>query len=410
MKTGFALTLFFALMSQLLPLRGQPSAARKSNLLLVTFDTTRADRLGCYGFEGIRTPSIDRLAREGVLFENVYAQAPQTLPNHSSIFTGLYTITHKVLSNGQKLEDSAVTLAEILSVSGYRTGAVVAAAPLIKAFNLNQGFGHYDDEFESQDGVGYFKVLMRLFSDNRINLPSERRGDAVARLAIRWLDRASKSKRPFFLWVHFFDPHEPYHFREDFDRPEVVIESSGPNRFGEDEAAYLSEIEFADHQLGKVLDHLDRLGLADETLTLFTADHGESLGEHEYRGHRESVYESVVRVPLIIRMPRSLPAGERLATRAMSVDVLPTLLTLLEVPYLPTLLSGRGSFQASGEGAAKTLFRGGQAVLEDSHPQNHDPWGSQVYRIRRSGTECSLQYRRGSRGTGEPHQRSAAGG
>ncbi len=89
-------------MSQLLPLRGQPSAARKSNLLLVTFDTTRADRLGCYGFEGIRTPSIDRLAREGVLFENVYAQAPQTLPNHSSIFTGLYTITHKVLSNGQK--------------------------------------------------------------------------------------------------------------------------------------------------------------------------------------------------------------------------------------------------------------------------------------------------------------------
>ena len=345
MKKRFALTVFLALLAQLLPLWGQPSAAKKPNLLLVTFDTTRADRLGCYGFEGIRTPSIDRLAREGVLFEDVYAQAPQTLPNHSSIFTGLYTITHNVLSNGQKLGDTALTLAEILSASGYKTGAIVAAAPLIKVFNLSQGFGHYDDDFESRDGVGYFKVFMRLFSGNRINLPSERRGDAVARLAIQWLDRVSRSKRPFFLWVHFFDPHEPYNFREDFDRPEVVIESPGPNRFGEDEAAYLSEIEFADYQLGKVLDHLDRLGLADQTLTLFTADHGESLGEHEYRGHRESVYESVVRVPLIFRMPRILPAGERLATRAMSIDVLPTLLTLLEIPYLPTSFQGGNLFK-----------------------------------------------------------------
>ena len=345
MKRRFALTVFLALLPQLLSLWGQPSAGQKPNLLLVTFDTTRADRLGCYGFEGIRTPSIDRLAREGVLFENVYAQAPQTLPNHSSIFTGLYTITHNVLSNGQKLEDPATTLAEILSASGYKSGAVVAAAPLIKVFNLNQGFSHYDDEFVSQDGVGYFKVFMRLFSANKINLPSERRGDAVAGLAIQWLDRVSRAKRPFFLWVHFFDPHEPYYFREDFDRPEKVVESPGTNRFGVDEAAYLNEIEFADYQLGRVLDHLDRLGLADQTLTLFTADHGESLGEHEYTGHRQSVYEDVVRVPLILRMPRILPAGERLATRAMSVDILPTLLTLLEIPYLPTSFQGVDLFK-----------------------------------------------------------------
>ena len=283
---------------------------------------------------------MDRLAREGVLFENVYAQAPQTLPNHASIFTGLYTITHNVLSNGQKLEDGAVTLAEILSSSGYKTGAVVAAAPLIKVFNLAQGFSHYDDEFESQDGVGYFKAFLRLFSGNKLNLPSERRGDAVARLAIHWLDRVSKAKCPFFLWVHFFDPHEPYHFREDFGRPEMVTESLALNQFGEDEAAYLSEIEFADYQLGKVLDHLDRLGLTNRTLTLFTADHGESLGEHEYRGHRQSVYQNVVRVPLIFRMPRILPAGQRLKTKAMSIDILPTLLTLLEIPYLPASFQG----------------------------------------------------------------------
>ena len=345
MKKRFAFAVFLALLPQCLSLWGQPAASRKPNLLLVTFDTTRVDRLSCYGFEGIRTPSIDRLAREGVLFENVYAQAPQTLPNHSSIFTGLYTITHNVLSNGQKLEDPAVTLAEILSSSGYKTGAVVAAAPLIKVFNLTQGFSHYDDEFESQDGVGYFKAFLRLFSSNRINLPSERRGDAVARLAIQWLDRVSKSKRPFFLWVHFFDPHEPYRFREDFDRPEAVTESPGMNQFGEDEAAYLSEIEFADYHLGKVLDHVDRLGLTDRTLTLFTADHGESLGEHEYSGHRQNVYENVVRVPLILRMPRILPEGKRLATQGMSIDILPTLLTLLEIPYLPSSFQGADLFK-----------------------------------------------------------------
>ena len=345
MKKRFVFAAFLALLPQCLFLWGRPAGSRKPNLLLVTFDTTRADRLGCYGFEGIRTPSIDRLAREGVLFENVFAQAPQTLPNHASIFTGLYTITHNVLSNGQKLEDRAVTLAEILSSSGYKTGAVVAAAPLIKVFNLTQGFGHYDDEFESKDGVSYFKAFLRLFSRNKINLPSERRGDAVARLAIHWLDRVSKAKRPFFLWVHFFDPHEPYYFREDFDRPEVASESLDRNQFGEDEAAYLSEIEFADYQLGKVLDHLDRLGLTDRTLTLFSADHGESLGEHEYRGHRQSVYQNVVRVPLILRMPRILPEGERLKTRAMSIDILPTLLTLLEIPYLPASFQGEDLFK-----------------------------------------------------------------
>ena len=203
-KKRFALAVFLALLPQCLLLWGQPAASKKPNLLLVTFDTTRVDRLSCYGFEGIRTPSIDRLAREGVLFENIYAQAPQTLPNHSSIFTGLYTITHNVLSNGQKLEDPAVTLAEILSSSGYKTGAVVAAAPLIKVFNLSQGFSHYDDEFESQDGVGYFKAFLRLFSSNRINLPSERRGDAVSQAGDPMARQGEQIKAPLLPLGPFF--------------------------------------------------------------------------------------------------------------------------------------------------------------------------------------------------------------
>ncbi len=337
-KTTFAVLL--ALLSPCAPVWGKDGGVRRPNLLFITFDTTRADRLGCYGFGQIRTPSIDRLASEGVTFENVYAQAPQTLPRHASIFTGLYTITHNVLSNGQRLDDPAITLAEMLAGSGYKTGAVVSAAPLMKVFNLTQGFEYYNDTFELEDGVGYFKAFMRLFSRSKINLPSERRGDKTANLATAWLKKISGGKRPFYLWVHFFDPHEPYDFRTDFDRPERITDSPEKNHYGEDEAAYLNEIEFADHHLGRVLDHLDKLGLTDNTLTVFTADHGESLGEHQYQGHRQSVYENVVRVPLILRMPGTLSAGRRLTTRGMSIDILPTVLALLEIPYLENSFQG----------------------------------------------------------------------
>ncbi len=338
--TKIAFAVLLALLLQPSPVWGRAEDSGQPNLLFITFDTTRADRLGCYGFEAIRTPSIDRLAREGVTFENIYAQAPQTLPNHASIFTGLYTITHNVLSNGQKLEEPAITLAEMLSGSGYRTGAVVSAAPLLRVFNLTQGFDYYEDSFALEDGVGYFKAFMRLFSRSKINLPSERRGDHTASLATEWLTKVSGSRRPFHLWVHFFDPHEPYYFRTDFSSPDETTESPGKNEYGEDEAAYLKEIEFADYHLGRILDHLDELGLTDQTLTVFTADHGESLGEHEYRGHRQSVHENVVRVPLILRMPGTLPAGDRLVTRGMSIDILPTVLSLLEIPYLENSFQG----------------------------------------------------------------------
>ena len=315
------------------------------NLLFITFDTTRSDRLGCYGFDSIQTPVIDRLSSEGVTFDNIYAQAPQTLPNHISIFTGLYPITHNVLSNGQKLEESAITLAEVLSSLGYRTGAIVSAAPLMKVFNLDQGFDYYNDIFRLEDGIGYFKAFLRLFSKNKINFPSERRGDETANLAIEWLTKAKKDKRPFHLWVHFFDPHEPYNFYLDLDKPEKTAVNTPRNQYGEEELSYLREIEFADYYMGKILAHLDKLGLTNQTLIVFTADHGESLGEHEYRGHRQSVYQNVVRVPLILKMPGNLPEGLRLKTQGMSIDIMPTVLSLLDVSYLENSFQGLDLFK-----------------------------------------------------------------
>ncbi|MFQ5792521.1 MAG: sulfatase, partial [Acidobacteriota bacterium] len=303
------------------------------HLVVVTFDTTRADRIGCYGYPGIDTPSIDRLAREGVLFTRAYCQAVQTLPSHASLFTGLYPITNDVVSNGQSLSDQAVTLAELLRSNGYQTGAIVATAPLMRAFNLDQGFDTYVDSFEGSAFRRAFHSFFRIFSFNKLNIRTTRPAQRVAALARKWLRRAARKKRPFFLWIHFIEPHYPYQFHPDFDKPKRVVSDGELNVYGEKESNYLNEIEFADYYLGQVLSYMDEVGLTGKTLTIFTADHGESLGEHGYRGHRQEVYEPVIRVPLIFRFPGRLPAGKSLETPAMLVDVMPTVLDLSGVPF-----------------------------------------------------------------------------
>ncbi len=322
----------------------EPSRRDLPNVLFITFDTTRVDRLPAYGFEGAKTPNIDRLATEGTLFEQVYAQAPQTMPNHTSLFTGLYTITHNVLTNGQRLSSKAVTLAEILHSNGYRTAAIVAAAPLMKEYNLHQGFRHYNDDFQEAALLSGFKSFLRFFSANKWNLPTSRSADRVTELALQWLQRNASRKKPFFLWIHYFDPHHPYEFHPDFENPALITDQGEENQYGYKEANYINEIEFADHWMGKVLDYLDQQGLTRNTLTVFTADHGESLGEHGYRGHRQDVYQNIIRVPLILRWPGELHGGARLPTPAMSIDVMPTVLALLEIPFLPNSFQGKNLF------------------------------------------------------------------
>ncbi len=318
---------------------GAHASDSRPNLLLVTFDTTRADRLGCYGFEGARTPYIDSLASEGTVFLNTYAQAPQTLPSHTSLMTGHYTITHNVLSNGQRLDDRVLTLAEILSAEGYQTGAIVATAALLSDFNLDQGFETYDDHFDEPGLLAGFKNFFRLISRSKVNPTTTRRADRVADLAGRWLKSAKQKERPFFLWVHFFDPHAPYVHRRDFAKPDEV--STEENSL---QASYINEVAFTDHYLGRVLGDLGRLGLERNTLTVFTADHGESLGEHGYFGHRRELYEEIIRIPLIWRLPFKIKAGDVIEGPAMSIDVVPTVLTLLDVEYRPEAFAGRDLF------------------------------------------------------------------
>ena len=270
------------------------------DILLVTLDTTRADRLGVYGYQRAKTPRLDRLAREGVLFERALAAAPITLPAHVSLMTGLYPFTHGVRDNGAfSLADTVPTLAATLHAQGYRTAAFVSAFVLDRRFGLARGFDTYDDR-----------------------VPLERRGDRTTAAAADWLDARTADPAPFFMWLHLYDAHDPYDppppFRDAFaDRP------------------YDGEIAFDDAAIGSLLDRLDRAGRLPSTIVAVVGDHGESLGDHGEDTHAVFVYESTLRVPMILAWPRRLPAGRRVPALVRGIDLAPTLLDVAAQPPLP---------------------------------------------------------------------------
>ncbi len=292
----------------------QPSpaalVAKRQNLLLITLDTTRADRLGCYGHAAARTPHLDRLASEGVRFEQALSPAPITLPAHASILTGLYPTAHGVRNNGNfYLADRFPTLATILKADGYETAAFVSSFILDRRYGLARGFDSYDDRM---DGA----------SAQVIALEAERRGDRTALALDRWLEsRSAGPGAPFFAWLHLYDPHEPYRPPPPFRQ----IFASDP---------YDGEIAFDDAVVASVLDELGRLGLLDRTLVAVIGDHGESLGDHGEETHSMFVYESAVRVPMILWRPGRLPSGRIVTEPVRATDLAPTLLELLGAPPL----------------------------------------------------------------------------
>ena len=311
-----------------LTLFGCGARRERWNVLIVTFDTTRADHIGCYGYPSARTPTIDALAADGVRFEQAYTPVPITAPSHSTIFTGLLPLAHGVRDNGMfVLPARQQTLAEILKAEGYATGAAIGSFPLTAQFGLDQGFDFYDDHVnhESETLQGLEIPRRRLFFD-------ERPADWVNEALDPWL--AENHQRPFLLWAHYFDPHQPYAPPEPYD----ALFSTRP---------YDGEIAFADESFGALLDRLRELGVYDRTLIVFTADHGEGLGEHDEATHAIQVYSSTTHVPLVIRMPgnadgeggraaRGAAVGEPVGT----VDLLPTILDVLGIE-IPANLQGR---------------------------------------------------------------------
>jgi choline-sulfatase len=280
--------------------------AERPNVLVITIDTLRADHLGCYGFTLARTPAIDKLAGESVRFTDAIAAAPITMPAHSSIFTGLFPPAHGVRDNGAyALGESAVTLAERLRDAGYTTHAFVSALVLNRRYNLSQGFETYDDDLWAEDDPKLFMIR-------------ERQAPKTAERFLQWFGDWNRSRsKPFFTWVHFFDPHQPY--RPSFSDSALAV------------SPYDAEIAGVDRQVGRIVDTLRRNGQLDNTVLILLADHGESLGEHGEKTHAIFVYDATVRVPLLIRY-HSAFAPSVYSSPVRSVDVVPTVLGILGLP------------------------------------------------------------------------------
>ena len=315
------------------------------NLLVITLDTTRADRLGAYGFRDIQTPNLDRLAREGVLFEQAASAAPLTLPAHSSIFTGKFPPEHGVRDNGGFfLDPRETTLAKILKARGFRTGGFIGAYVLDSKWGINQGFDTYFDNFD----LSKYKAI----SLGAIQRP----GNEVVDRGLQWLDEAASSR--FFCWLHMYDPHAPY----DPPEPYKSLYAGRP---------YLGEIAFVDAQVGRVLGYLESHQLLDRTIVVIMGDHGESLGDHGEATHGFFVYESVTHIPLIIRAPFSATlGGRRVADVVRSVDVMPTVLEMLGVPP-PKDIEGK-SVAPLMTGAARELNL--DTYTEAMYPLHHFGW------------------------------------
>lgn len=290
------------------------------NVLILSLDTTRADHIGCYGHESAMTPHLDDFARDrAVRFDHAIATVPLTLPSHTSIMTGAYPIFHGIHDNdGFNLDDGVTTLAEILADNGYSTGAVVASFPLKSQFNLSQGFDEYNDYFQEDWTSSEI--------DSRTALSFgfvERTADRVNAAAFRWLDQQDSA--PFFLWMHYFDPHQPYD-------PPAPYDSLFPGE------PYDGEIAFTDENFGKILAYLDERGLTEKTIIVVVGDHGESLGDHGEPTHASYIYDPTVRVPLLISTPDSDQATGQVVKRQVgTVDIAPTILDFLGLPRHPDM-------------------------------------------------------------------------
>jgi len=283
-----------------------PVSIDEMNIILLTIDTLRADHLECYGYKGVKTPNINRLADEGVLFKYDIVQTPLTLPSHSSILTGTYPLFHGIRDNGGfYLDENQITLAEELRDKDYSTSAFVAAFVLDSHWGLDQGFDYYFDNFD-------------LTKYKKVSLDSvQRRGDEVLAEAYKWLKKNSHTK--FFSWIHLYDPHTPY------EPPEPYLTQYKGFNYG----LYDGEIAYVDQLMGEFLSFMEENGLLEKTLIIFTSDHGESLGEHKESAHGFFIYDAAVRVPLIIRFPEKKLSPLLIENRVKSIDIMPTILNLV---------------------------------------------------------------------------------
>ena len=282
------------------------TADRPTNLLLVTVDTLRADHTGPGGYGRATTPHLDAFAEDAVVFARATASSSWTLPSVATLMTSLHSSTHRCWGYASSLDGSYETLSEILRTSGYRTAMVTNQTILAERHGLQQGFDFVDDELVPSSTVAVHRTIS---------------SPEITSRSLDWLRRHDPGAGPFFLWVHYFDPHDEY-----LRHPGVS------DRFGEEAPLdlYDGEIRFTDEAFGELLDGLDALGLSDDTLVVMTSDHGEEFGEHGGYKHGHTLHRELLDVPLVIRAPGF--AARRVDARVGLIDVMPTVLDLLGLP------------------------------------------------------------------------------
>ena len=319
-------------------------SGKPRNLLLISLDTVRADRLGSYGHRSAQTPRLDALAASGMRFERATTVVPLTLPAHCSLMTGTFPAWNGVRDNsGFYLSDEQVTLAEVLRDRGFRTGGFIGAFVLDRRWGIGQGFDRYFDEFDLERFPNAASMDM-----------IERPGSEVVDKALEWL--GADTKRPFFAWVHLYDPHAPYEARKPFDRgfPQTAA------------GAYDAEIAYSDAQIGRVLDALEKDGRLAETLVIAVGDHGEMLGEHGEQQHGFFVYDAATHIPLIMAGP-GVPARV-VGDQVRIVDVMPTALSLLGIAATKAMQGT--NLMPLGRGERLGLV----AYSESWYPRYHYGW------------------------------------
>jgi arylsulfatase A-like enzyme len=340
------------------------------NLVVVSIDTLRADRLGLYGYFRDTTPVLDSLAEESLVFERCVAPMATTFPSHLSLFTGAYPAETGAVANARVgglafvSTERLRSLAQLLREGGYRTAAFVGATPLKKHTGIDAGFEHFDEPRVAQ-----------------------RRAGATNQRVRRWL--SAQTEAPFFLWVHYFDPHAPYDAPEPFgsrfvEEPEQARYLS-ERGFGSSPPAvhnrYDGEVSYADHELGRLLKELrSRPEIWRRTVLVVVGDHGEGLGQHE-EPHHGSVWAEQLRVPLLIRVPGKAPA--RIDGPISTADILPTLLGLIGLP-------GREEILRQASGIDRLAGEGKDAFVLSQEAANYRSPETGAMRYALTGTEWKL--------------------
>lgn len=283
------------------------------NILLIIVDTLRADYLSCYGNKIVKTPNVDKLAAEGIKFSWAVCHVPLTLPSHASIFTSTYPIHHGVRDNGAfRLEDKYLTLAEMLKQQGYQTAAFVGAFPVDSRFGIAQGFDLYDDYYGEGSAHNDFAY-------------AERPAEEVIKPAMEWLKNSTSE--PWFCWLHLYDPHMPY-------IPPAPFNQLHPDNL------YAGEVAYTDEIIGQFLQFLHSNSLDKNLIIIFTADHGEGLGDHGESTHGIFAYNSTLNVPLIFWNKKIFSQPRIIDKRVRHIDIAPTILDILNI-HKPDQMQGR---------------------------------------------------------------------